>query len=97
MTSFVWSESEVEVFAQPVPVYAQHGFRHMVIEGRLLALGGFPLRDRVRALRRAGMKTEPAFARALGLDEANPHQSVLDLERATAGELEALLAATSSP
>lgn len=79
----------VEVFCQPVPVHRQHAFRHMVVEGRLLCLSD-ALRPRVMELRRAGLKTEPAFARALGL-AGDPHAAVLALEVYSNAELEALL------
>jgi GNAT superfamily N-acetyltransferase len=69
----------VEVFCQAVPVHAQNGFRHMVVEGRLLQAGGIRLFDVVRQLKRAGMKTEPAFARALRLD-GDPYAALLALE-----------------
>lgn len=57
----------VEVFASPVPVERQEGWRHFLAEKRLLEIGGEPLRDRIVKLRQAGKKTEPAFAELLGL------------------------------
>jgi ribosomal protein S18 acetylase RimI-like enzyme len=74
-----WDGVPIEIFGQPVPVTAQHGFRHMIVEGRLLAIGGDALRDRVRARKQAGAKTEPAFARVLGL-EGDPYAALLALE-----------------
>ncbi|MFT3922034.1 MAG: DUF4269 domain-containing protein [Myxococcales bacterium] len=90
VTRFQWQGFAVEVFAQGVPVHQQAGFRHMIVEGRLLALGGDALRDRVRAEKRAGHKTEPAFARVLGL-EGDPYQTLLTLEGAAQDELERLV------
>lgn len=69
----------IEVFGQPLPVHAQRGFRHMVIEGQLLVHGGTALRDQVRALKRAGIKTEPAFAQLLSL-AGDPYVALLALE-----------------
>ncbi|MBB3773641.1 hypothetical protein FHS55_004285 [Angulomicrobium tetraedrale] len=46
----------------------QVGWRHFEVEERRLALGGAPFRAAIRVLRHDGLKTEPAFARALGLD-----------------------------
>jgi ribosomal protein S18 acetylase RimI-like enzyme len=77
-----WDGVPIEIFGQPVPVTAQHGFRHMIVEGRLLAIGGEALRDRVRARKQAGAKTEPAFAQVLGLD-GDPYAAVLALESST--------------
>jgi hypothetical protein len=79
-----------EIFAQPIPVTAQNGFRHMIIEGRLLVLGGAPLRAIVLAHKRAGLKTEPAFALALGLD-GDPYAALLALEGADDARLRDLI------
>ena len=79
VATFTWEGLEIEIFCQPLPVYEQAGFRHLVIEGRLLAIGGAALRDRVRELKRAGVKTEPAFARVLGL-AGDPYAALLELE-----------------
>jgi hypothetical protein len=81
---------EVEVFAQSLPVTQQAGFRHMVIEGRLLVHGGAPLADRIRAAKRAGLKTEPAFAAVLGL-AGDPYRALLDLEPVPSEQLQALV------
>ncbi|HYQ05132.1 MAG TPA: DUF4269 domain-containing protein [Polyangiaceae bacterium] len=80
----------VEVFCQTIPVSEQHGFRHMIIEGRLLCLGGERLRARVLALRADGLKTEPAFASALGLS-GDPYAALLQLETQSQQVLMALL------
>jgi Domain of unknown function (DUF4269) len=79
VAAFTWEDLAIEIFCQPLPVYEQAGFRHLVVEGRLLAIGGAALRDRVRELKRAGVKTEPAFARVLGL-EGDPYAALLELE-----------------
>lgn len=73
---------EFEIFASPEPVDRQAGWRHFCIEARLLDLGGAAFRDRVMELRRAGLKTEPAFATALALT-GNPYNALLELEELT--------------
>ncbi|WP_428684177.1 DUF4269 domain-containing protein [Reyranella sp.] len=70
----------VEVFGDPRPVAGQPGLRHFEIERRLLALGGHGLRAAVMQCRREGLKTEPAFARVLGL-EGDPYAALLALEQ----------------
>ena len=58
----------IEIFGQPRPVTAQHAYRHMVVEARLLRLGGEQARTAIRDLKlQHGLKTEPAFARYFGL------------------------------
>lgn len=67
-----------ELFGQARPVDAQHGWRHFEVERRLLALGGATLQDSVRTARRAGAKTELAFAQVLGL-AGDPYAALFDL------------------
>ncbi|MGF7151681.1 hypothetical protein FHS96_005349 [Sphingomonas zeicaulis] len=79
-----------EIFAAAEPVVDQAGWRHFLVERRLLALGGTRLREAVMSLRRQGLKTEPAFARALGI-EGNPYEALLGLQTGEdAGLVEAL-------
>ena len=90
VVTFVLHGTPVELFAQNVPAYAQHGFRHLVVEARLLRLGGAVLRERVVALKRAGVKTEPAFAEVLRLS-GDPYEALLTLEAASDERLRELL------
>lgn len=83
----------VEVFGQPLPIDRQRGYRHLLVEARLLARGGTPLRSAVATLRRSGLKTEPAFARALGLD-GDPYERLWTLSWREDDELRAVLAAS---
>ena len=69
----------IEIFAQSVAVERQNGYRHMLIEHRLLALGGEELREDIHRLKQDGLGTEPAFAAYLGLT-SDPYQAILDLE-----------------
>ncbi len=79
VASFRVGDTRIEVFGQALPVYAQNGFRHMLVEGRLLRLGGAALRRRVVALKQDGLATEPAFARVLEL-AGDPYKALLSLE-----------------
>lgn len=69
----------IELFGRASPISQQCGWRHFLVEQRLLALGGDVFRIAVMALRDNGMKTEPAFAATLGLD-GDPYQALLRLE-----------------
>ncbi len=69
----------IEVFGQALAVTRQGAYRHMAIQARLLDLGGDRLRKQIVALRRDGLKTEPAFARRLGL-AGDPYVGLLALE-----------------
>jgi hypothetical protein len=69
---------QIEIFAQPIPVFEQNAYRHMVVEARLLQIGGDDAKHTIRALKASGMKTEPAFAQYFGLD-GDPYQTLLAL------------------
>lgn len=69
---------EFEIYAQATPVAQQVGWRHFVVEQRLLDLGGERLREAIIAAKQAGLKTEPAFAHVLMLG-GDPYEAVLDL------------------
>jgi hypothetical protein len=81
-----------EVFGPARPVSEQWGWRHFLVERRLLELGGARFRAAVMDGRRSGMKTEPAFAAALNLS-GDPYQALLDMERWSDDALASLLAA----
>ncbi|MEK8128919.1 DUF4269 domain-containing protein [Paenibacillus filicis] len=72
----------VELFGQNRPTTEQNGFVHMVIEARMLEMYGKAFTERIIALKAAGLKTEPAFAAALGL-EGDPYERLLDISRWT--------------
>ena len=81
---------DFEIFASPLPVAKQVGWRHFEMERRLLALGGDGFKSAIQALRQQGLKTEPAFWAALGR-EGDAHLGLLSLEQATETELRAML------
>lgn len=81
---------ELEIFAQPIPVHKQWGYRHLLIEARLLKLAGEPLRLRIIELKQAGLKTEPAFAHCLQLP-GDPYAALLELELLDDEQLRALI------
>ena len=67
VASFQAGDFRIEIFGQPRPVEEQHAYRHMLVEARLLEIGGAAARDEIRRLKQEGLKTEPAFARYFGL------------------------------
>ncbi|WAS98049.1 DUF4269 domain-containing protein [Nannocystis punicea] len=73
-------EFAVELFGQPQPVARQHGWRHLQVEARVLALAGTAAVATITQWKREGMKTEPAFARWLQLPGDDPYLAVLALE-----------------
>lgn len=84
-----------ELFGQVRPVTEQVGWRHFLIEKRLLELGGGGFRAAIMNRRRSGMKTESAFAEVLNLS-GNPYQALLDIETWSNDALTRLLADTDA-
>ncbi|WP_206934013.1 DUF4269 domain-containing protein [Roseococcus thiosulfatophilus] len=82
---------EFEVFGQAVPVDGQMGWRHFVVERRLLERGSPALRAAVMARRRSGAKTEAAFAQVLRLD-GDPFEAIAALALAPDEEIDRHLA-----
>lgn len=78
MASFNYGEFTVEIFGQPRPVVKQNAYHHMIVEARLLAIGGEQARREIRRLKASGLKTEPAFARYFDL-EGDPYEVLLQL------------------
>ncbi|WP_018922796.1 DUF4269 domain-containing protein [Salsuginibacillus kocurii] len=74
--AFTYQGFDIEIFAQPVPIEAQHAYVHMVIERKLLEENP-GLREPVLALKRQGYKTEPAFQYVLGL-EGDPYEALIE-------------------
>ncbi len=82
-----------ELFGHPRPVEEQNGYRHMVVEARLLSLAGPEASEAIRQLKREGLKTEPAFARYFDIS-GDPYLALLDLYHATDAALQRLVASS---
>ena len=78
--SFRYAEFVFELFAQNKPVLEQHAFRHMIIEDYFLLTRGEAFKAMIIALKNQGSKTEPAFAKVLGLS-GDPYLELLNLEK----------------
>jgi len=70
---------EIEIYASKNHSEKTNGYRHMVIEARLIEILGKDFKNEIIALKKRGLKTEPAFAKQLGL-KGNPYESLLELE-----------------
>ncbi|MCT4618161.1 MAG: DUF4269 domain-containing protein [Marinisporobacter sp.] len=79
VANFIYGEFIIEIFGQPVPTTKQNGYKHMIIEERLLKIGGDEFKREIIKLKKEGIKTEPAFARRLNI-EGNPYFELLKLE-----------------
>lgn len=90
VANFLKGGFEFEIFAQVLPLEQQFGVRHMVVEDRILNLYGSELRQKIRRLKRQGIKTEPAFAQAFGIDH-DPYAFLSQLYSKSDSEICALL------
>lgn len=79
-----------EIFGQKVEPTLQDGFIHMKVEERILNIAPRSFRDKILELKKAGMKTEPAFSKLLGLS-GDPYKQILELAHATDTELKQLI------
>ncbi len=68
-----------EIFGQKIPTEKQNAYRHMIIENRILNEKGLEFKQKIKELKSDGLKTEPAFAKLLGL-KGNPYIELLKLE-----------------
>lgn len=76
IANFTFDEFEIEIFGQNIPTKSQNGFKHMMIEYNLLETNDSTFRQAIIQLKKQGLKTEPAFAKLLGL-EGNPYDELL--------------------
>lgn len=86
VASFEFEGVPFELFAQSRATTKQMAYRHFFIEEKLLKYKGPQFKERILDLRRQGLKTEPAFAVALGF-EGDPYRSLLSLEKTPPQEL----------
>ena len=73
-----------EIFGQNIPTEKQNAYRHMIIENRILIEKGVEFKQEIKKLKSSGIKTEPAFAKLLGLN-GNPYAELLKLESKHSG------------
>jgi predicted metalloenzyme YecM len=87
---FIKNAIPFELFIQDRSPFKQRGFQHFQIEERLLKWKGENFRRLVCELRAEGLKTEPAFAKVLGLP-GNPYTELLKLTNLSGRELSDLI------
>lgn len=76
IASFICDGFPIEIFGQNTPTLEQNAYRHMVIEHKILLQQDEAFRDEIISLKEHGYKTEPAFAKLLGL-EGDPYTVLL--------------------
>jgi hypothetical protein len=86
IVNFVVDSLPVQLYGDPTRVVEQAAYLHVDVEYRLLQLGGRKARQRILELKKAGIKTEPAFAAWLGLTR-DPYAALLELAKLSDEEL----------
>ena len=79
-----------ELYAEQKPASLQNAHLHFILEERLLKLASTDFKKQIVQLKEAGVKTEPAFAEALGLT-GDAYQALLDIRKKSEAELLTLL------
>lgn len=77
--NFFVDDMEIEIYASKVSSFETNGYRHMIIEERILSCCSLKFKEKIVALKKSGIKTEPAFAKLLKLN-GNPYEELLNLE-----------------
>ena len=67
---------EIEIFGQDIPTQKQKAYLHMMIEHKILNKMGPAFKADIIQLKNQGLKTEPAFAKLLGLP-GDPYEALL--------------------
>lgn len=78
--NFLLDGIPIELFIQDKDPVTQVAYRHFLIEEQLLNVGGSRLKERIHFYRNRGMKTEPAFAKALNMTNKDSFNGLLELE-----------------
>lgn len=78
VANFFTDDFEIEIFGQNIPVQEQFGFKHLIIEAKVLEENGEDFRLKIIELKNSGLKTEPAFAQLLHL-KGDPYEALLNL------------------
>lgn len=68
-----------EIFAQNTPTKQQNAYLHMIAEHAILKEKGKNFKQEIIKLKASGLKTEPAFAKLLGI-EGDPYEELLKLK-----------------
>lgn len=79
VVNFTLEEFPIEIFGQNKPSKDQRAYKHMLAEYMILKDKGEEFRQKIIALKKEGIKTEPAFGMLLNLD--NPYEDLLEFKQ----------------
>lgn len=90
IVNFNLNTTPFEIFAQNRMVTKQKAYLHFQIEERLLKIGGDKFKKIIVEKRQSGLKTEPAFAQALGI-KGDAYNELLLLQKVSDSKLRKML------
>lgn len=93
VTSFEYKQFVFELYCTNTDSSKQNGYRHMLIEKRILDLTDANFKENIIKLKLEGYKTEPAFGYLLHLE--NPYSDLLTFEKMNDHELIAFIQSNS--
>lgn len=79
IAKFLTESFEIEIFGQDCPTSHQNAYKHMLVEHKILNAKGDTFKKNILKLKKQGLKTEPAFAKLLGL-KGDPYKALLNLD-----------------
>lgn len=77
--NFSFQNIPFELFVQNIESVKQKAYRHFLAEEKLLKYKSAEFKEKILRIRSKGVKTEPAFAQALGVD-GNPFEELLKIQ-----------------
>ncbi len=83
--SFFYNGFTIEIYAEKKPVLQQKAYLHMITEHRIFKLADKSFKQGIIELKKAGLKTEPAFGYLLDLK--NAYVELLDYANKTDDEI----------
>lgn len=90
IVNFNLNKVPFEVFAQNRAVTKQKAYLHFQVEERLLKIGGDQFKKSIIEKRQNGLKTEPAFATALGI-KGDAYEELLLLQKVSDSKIRKVL------
>lgn len=88
--NFFVENIEIEIYASKIKSEETNGYKHMVIENKILKITNSRFKKAVIELKKEKIKTEPAFAKILKI-EGDSYEKLLELEKYSEKELELLI------
>lgn len=88
--NFKIDNMEIEIYSSNTNTEKSNGYKHMLIEYKILNLAPQKFKDKIIDLKLNGFKTEPAFGKVLKL-VGNPYEELLRLEKLSEKKLKILI------